>query len=309
MNFYTDISEIEKDENTFLTLGTFDGIHKGHLKIINTLIAKSGKSGGRSFVVTFEPHPRLVLSKENNIKLLTSLDEKKKVLNELGVENLLVLKFSKEFASKDYDDFIQEYIVKGIGAKHIVIGYDHKFGKNRSGDKNKLEELGKKFGFDVDCIQPVEAGDEVISSTKIRKALNDGNVETAEEYLGRSYNVTGEIVEGSKRGKTIGFPTANVRSDFKNKLIPKNGVYFVECILNEKRIPGIMNIGVRPTFEDDKKLVLEVHLYNFDENVYGEELEIFFKKRIRDEKKFNSKEELVEQITKDKEAGRKLIND
>lgn len=307
MNFYTDISEINKDDNTFITIGTFDGIHKGHLDIINTLIEKSKKAGGRNFVITFEPHPRLVLSKENNIKLLTSIEEKKKIFEELGVENLLILKFTKEFAAKDYDNFIKDDIVNGIGAKHIVIGYDHKFGKNRSGDKNKLEKLGKKYGFDVDCISPVEVKGEVISSTKIRNSLNTGDVETAADYLGRNYRIAGKIVEGSKRGKSIGFPTANVEPDYENKLIPKRGVYFVECQLGGKKLSGIMNIGFRPTFENENRLVIEVHLYNFDENVYGREIEIIFIKRIRDEKKFNSKEELIKQIKADKEEGRKLI--
>ena len=308
MNFYTDRDNIEHDPNTVVTIGTFDGIHKGHVDILHTVINKANELNGRNFVITFEPHPRTVVSSEYKMKILTTIDEKKELFEKLNVENLLVINFTSEFSQMNYEDFIKTYILDKIGAKHIVIGYDHKFGKNRSGDENKLRELGKAYGFDVTVVSAVEESDDPISSTKIRTALEEGDLEKANNYLGWDYSFTGKVVEGSSRGRIIGFHTANVELIDSNKLIPARGVYLVRCYVEGEKYFGLMNIGYRPTFEDDKNIVVEVHLLDFNKDIYGKQIKVELLNRIRNEKKFESKEALVHQINIDKDKALEIIN-
>ncbi len=308
MKIYSGTDEINKNIKYAVTVGTFDGLHAGHMKIINSVIEIAEKMNGQSVLVTFEPHPRLIVSKNFELKLLTTFEEKKKLLEDVGIDNLIVVNFTHEFSRLSSEQFIQRYIVEKIGASHMVIGHDHKFGKDRNGDVNKLRELGRLWGFEVTPVLAEKINGEIISSTIIREALSSGDIEKANLLLGRNYSFTGIVVEGVKRGRTLGFPTANIQLDNKMKSIPKRGVYAVSVELAAERFFGMMNIGMRPTFENKKELVIEVHILNFNKDIYSEKIKIDFLKRIREEKKFESKEELIYQIQHDKKETLEFIN-
>lgn len=307
MNVYSDNSVIELDKNTVVTIGTFDGLHLGHRDIIRHLNKEADKRNARNFVITFEPHPRKVLGYDNGIKLLTSLEEKKRFFELNGVENLLVVNFTKEFSQLSSAEFVEKWICNKIGVSHIVIGYDHKFGKGRDGDENLLREMGKEKGFTVSTVPPVKFDDITISSTKIRKLIADGEIKFANKLLGHNYTLRGTVVEGAKRGRTIGFPTANIGNVFEDKLIPKKGVYAVKINIGGISYGGVMNIGCRPTFNDTEELMLEVFIFDFDENIYNINVELEFLEYLREEKKFDSKEALVEQLKKDAEIANEII--
>lgn len=306
MNIYKSIDEIGKDENTVLTIGTFDGIHEGHKVLFKKLKKYSSDNNLRNLVVTFYPHPRMVIS-DFNIKLVTTLDEKLELISQLGIENLLVLEFSKIFSEQSSEEFITKVVCNKIGVKHIIIGHDHRFGKDRSGNDNELIELGSKNNFTVECVDPIKSEEEIISSTKIRNAILDGNIEKANKFLGRNYCLHGTVVKGVSRGRILGFPTANIEVENKNKLIPKNGVYVVKALVEGEVVYGVMNVGLRPTFADTLSVVIEVHLFDFNKDVYGKIVKIDLLKRIRDEKRFNNKEELIYQIGKDKKEAIQFV--
>lgn len=306
MNVYKSIDEIIRDENTVLTIGTFDGIHQGHKELFERLKKYSLQNNLRNVVITFEPHPRTVVS-DFKIKLLTTLDEKSELLAKLDINNLLVIKFSKEFAEQSSEEFISNVICAKIGVKHIIIGHDHKFGKNRDGDDNELIELGKKNNFSVECLDPVKSEEDIISSTVIRNSLFNGDIQKANRLLGRNYCFHGTVVKGVSRGKILGFPTANIEVEDENKLIPKNGVYIVKALIEGEIVYGVMNVGLRPTFADTLNIVIEAHLFEFNKNVYGQKIQIELLKRIRDEKKFNNTEELIYQIGKDKKEAIQFV--
>jgi len=308
MNLYTQDSNINKIKDTVVTIGTFDGVHLGHQKILNHVLQLADKKDSRSFVITFDPHPRLVVSKNYDLKLLTTLDEKVKVFEKIGIDNLMVIKFTKEFSDQSSQEFVQNYICNKIGANHIVVGYDHKFGKNRNGDENKLRELGKQMDFDVTKVAPITLGDTIISSTKIRNLLLEGDITLANKFLGRTYSLSGKVVNGAGRGRSLGFPTANIEVENKHKLIPGNGVYAVSVWLNEEKFAGIMNIGLRPTFNQTQNVIIEVHILNFNKYIYNENLRIEFLERLRAEKKFLSKDKLIQQINIDKNNALKIVN-
>ncbi|MFH1198268.1 MAG: bifunctional riboflavin kinase/FAD synthetase [bacterium] len=308
MKVYTDISEIKDKTNSVVTIGTFDGVHVGHIEVLKYVVDKSKELGLKSYVITFEPHPRKVVFTEEVVSILTTLEEKKKVFESLGIENLLVINFTREFSKLSSEEFIRNFIVDGIGARHIIIGHDHKFGKDRGGDESTLLELRKKHDFEVTTFSPVYINENLVSSTKIRVALKNGNIESANSMLGRNYSLTGIVVKGAGRGRTLGFPTANVNPDDAVKLIPCNGVYVVDCIMNENKYYGILNIGYRPTFEDIHELVIEVNILDFSKDIYGEEIKIEFLKRLREEKKYKSRSELIEQIEKDKKEAVNFIS-
>ncbi|MBI5730950.1 MAG: bifunctional riboflavin kinase/FAD synthetase [Ignavibacteriales bacterium] len=307
MKVYTDTSEIVKIKSAVVTVGSFDGLHKGHIKIFEKVLELSNKNNGTSFVITFEPHPRSVISKEFDLKILTSLEEKKEVLEKIGIENLMVIDFTKEFSQLTSDEFIKQYIVEMIGSSQMVIGHDHKFGKDRLGDEKKLREVGKFYNLDVTAVPPEMLDGEIISSTKIRNALFAGGVEKAGSLLGRNYTLSGIIVKGTQRGRLLGFPTANIQPDDEKKALPMNGVYIVKCMVEDENHFGIMNIGYRPTFENKHELVLEVHILNFDRDIYGKYFKVEFLKRLRNEKKFESKEALIHQIEMDKQTAQGII--
>jgi len=302
MNIYREIPEIKKTLNAVVTVGSFDGLHPGHFKILDEVKNVVKDLKGSSYVITFEPHPRNVLSKDFGLRILTSLSEKIKILEEAGIENLVVLNFTKEFSQLTSDEFIRQIIVDKIGAAHMVIGHDHKFGKDRLGDVRKLSEVGKFYNFSVTDVPPESIDGEIISSSKIRTALAAGDLIIANKFLGRNYSLEGIVVAGMKRGRTLGFPTANIQPDDSNKAIPKNGVYVVKCDLEDKVLPGVMSIGTRPTFENNQEQILEVHLLDFNRDIYGKQFRIEFIKRLRDEEKYASKEDLIKQMQIDKQS-------
>ncbi len=307
MQIYQNLSEVKHDENTIVTLGTFDGIHLGHQKIIKSVIEKAAEIGGRSFVITYYPHPRNVISGSEPIKLLTTPLEKAAMLESLGVDNLLVINFTKEFSQLTPDEFIDEYVVKGVGVKEVVIGYDHHFGKGRGGNIDFLIDKGRRAGFDVTVIPECKIDEVVISSSKIRKALLNGSVAEANKYLGRYYSFSGKVVEGDKRGRKLGFPTANLRIEDKDKLLPAIGIYLVEFVLNGDKKHGLLSIGKRPTFYDAGEIVPEVYVYDFDRDIYGMYVTVNVIERIRGEEKFSSPDELVKQMNEDKRRGLEIL--
>lgn len=302
------LSDIKFDKNTVLTLGTFDGIHLGHHQIISAVVKKAKQNNMRSFVLTFEPHPRKVLSKDNKVYLLSSLEDKIEILNKLGIENLLVIEFTKEFSQQSAEQFIIDYLVNGIGLSEIVIGYDHHFGKGRGGNADTLISIGDEHGFKTSVIQSYYLEDKVVSSTKIRDALSEGDVLSAANMLGRYYRFSGTVVGGDKRGRALGYPTANIDLDVKEKLLPLIGIYAVRVTLHNHVYNGLLSIGRRPTFYEDGAVVSEVYIYNFDQQIYGEKISIDLVDRLRGEEKFNSTDELVTQMDKDKEKGIKILN-
>lgn len=308
MQFYTHFDNYIKVKNAVVTVGTFDGLHKGHIKILEMMKDIASGVNGSTIMVTFEPHPRSVVANNYDLIILTSLGEKKKIVEEIGIDQLFVLNFTRDFSDLTSEEFIKKYIVEKFGAVHMVVGHDHKFGKDRLGDEEKLRELGKKYGFEVTSVPAEKMSGEIISSTKIRNLLLEGDIDKANLLLARNYSLSGTVVKGAQRGRLLGFPTANVKLFDPLKAIPMNGVYVVSCNCSDQKLFGIMNVGYRPTFENKSELVIEVHLLNFDRDIYGEELTINFMTRLRDEKKFSSKEELIHQIEDDKKRALELIN-
>ncbi len=307
MNIFHDISDINKDENTFITLGTFDGIHLGHQKIIDRLISKTRSANGRSFLITFHPHPRNVITQNTDFKILSTPDEKAVVLEKLGIMNLLVINFTKEFSQQTAEQFFKNYIIDKIGIKDIIIGYDHHFGKGRGGDESTLREMGAQYGFGVETVSAFRLDGEIVSSTKIRKALTEGDIKKANAYLDRNYEFSGIVIEGDKRGRELGFPTANIKTDNENKLLPALGIYLVEFLVRDEKHYGLLSIGKRPTFYNSGKIVPEVYIYNFNEEIYGENVKVTILERLRGEEKFSSADELVAQMQIDKKNGIEII--
>lgn len=302
MNIYKSIGEVRYNFNTILTVGTFDGLHKGHRLIIERLLEISTAEGLRNFVITFDPHPRLVLknSKKTPVKLLTTIDERIKKFEEMGVENILIIHFTDDFSQTPPERFVNDYLVTGIGMKKILTGYDHSFGKNRGGDYEFLQTLSKKIGFQVERVEPYLCDGKPISSTKIREALKNQQLDIANEMLGYNYLLSGYVVAGDGRGRILGYPTANIIPSDPNKLIPARGVYLVRVTIDFKKYYGMMNIGIRPTFEHDGRYHLEVHIFDFSDDCYGKMIYVEFIKFLREEKKFESIDELKNQLNEDK---------
>ncbi len=302
MKVYKDIDHFDPINKAFVTTGTFDGVHLGHAVILKKLIKQAKKEGGESILLSFHPHPRLVLFPDDtSLKLLTTQDEKAKLLEDLGLDHLVIQKFSSEFSRTTAYKYVRDILVGKLGVYKLIIGYDHQFGRNREGSIEQLNELTPLFNFKIEEIPPQDIDNVRISSTKIRRALIIGDVESAERYLGYFYGLSGEVVKGNQLGRKIGFKTANVKVNNKRKLIPGNGVFAVNIILDSKEYQGMMNIGRRPTLEDpDAGITLEVHIFDFDEDIYTKEINVKFIKRVRDEKKFDSLGDLTEQLKKDK---------
>jgi len=307
MNIFHDISEINRDKNTFLTLGTFDGIHLGHRKIIDKLIGRSRSENGRNFLITFDPHPRNVISKNADFKILSTPAEKAIVLEKLGIMNLLVINFTTEFSQQTAEEFFKSYIIDRIGIREIVIGYDHHFGKGRGGDESTLREMGKQYRFGVATVDAFRLNGEIVSSTKIRKALFEGDIKTAGSYLGRHYEFSGLVIEGDRRGRELGFPTANIKPDNEYKLLPALGIYLVGFYVNNRNHFGLLSIGKRPTFYNSGKIVPEVYIYDFDDDIYDRMVKVTILERLRGEEKFSSADELIKQMRIDKQTGLEII--
>ena len=298
-------SEFERD--TVVTIGTFDGVHIGHQKIIKRLVKSAKSNDQASAVLTFFPHPRMVLNSDSDIKLLNTIDEKSALLEGLGVDHLVVQPFSLEFSRMPAMEFVRDILVNRLKAKKVIIGYDHRFGRNRAANIDDLREFGELYGFKVKEISAQEVDEVAVSSTKIRKALFNGDLETANSYLGYSYMLSGLVVEGDKMGKPMGFPTANIKIDETYKLIPKNGVYVVRSILDGNWVFGMMNIGFKPTFKDGDEQYIEVNFFDFEKDIYGEQIQVEVLHRLRDEQKFHSIEELQSQLNSDRKNAMTFI--
>ena len=299
-----------KLEESVVTIGTFDGLHAGHIEIIEQLKSKAKELNLKSVVVTFFPHPRTVVTKDFNLKLLTPLEEKKRLFENFGIDYMYIITFNEKFSQKTYKEFFDETLIESVNAKHLVIGYDHRFGNNRDGDIDKLSEYTKNNRIGMTVVGPKEIDDETVSSTKIRNALLSGELESANKMLNRYYFLDGIVVEGAKRGRTLGFPTANLELREDNKLIPMNGVYLVRVTLETESnlYYGVANIGLRPTFNHVNEPITEVYILNFKKEIYGKNITVEFINRLRDEKKFSSKEELEKSIKLDVEKAIELIN-
>ena len=301
MHIYHHISELKNVTNSIVTIGTFDGVHLGHQKIIKRLVDLKKKQGGETILFTFDPHPRKVLFPEQtDLKLITTTKEKCELLQHFGIDNVLVFPFTKAFSRMHATDYISDIIVKGLKTKSLVIGYDHRFGSNREGNIVTLKELSKTYNFAVEEIPAEEINSLNISSTRIRKAIEDGDIQTANEFLGYSFFITGIVVKGKQLGRTIGYPTANISIADKDKLIPKMGVYAVNVILNNITYKGMLNVGTNPTTDLDNTVKIEVNIFDFDETIYGYDIKVEFVKWVRNEEKFANLEELKQALANDK---------
>ena len=307
MKIYKSIDKYNESKSSVVTIGTFDGIHKGHQKIFNKVINVSKQSNLSSVVLTFFPHPRIILNKYNDIKMIDTLDEKIEHLEKIGIDNLIIHPFDKKFSLLSADQFIKEYLIEKLKLKHIIIGYDHRFGKGREASVSDLKEYSSEFNFIVDEIDAQEIEKIAISSTKIRNSINQGDLETTKKYLGRFFSLTGKVVKGDGLGKQIDYPTANILIEEDYKIIPKDGVYFIRTTIDNKLYNGMMNIGHRPTIGNKAKSI-EVNLFNFDRDIYDKIISIDVVVKIRDEKKFSSINALKAQLAKDEEHCLKLIN-
>ena len=309
MLVYDNLSDIPRDVNTVITLGTFDGVHIGHKKILDRVKNEAAKTGGRSFLITFDPHPKNVVGDRDGIKILTTTREKKEILEKYGLDNVFIIKFTKEFSQLTSEEFFKKYIIDGIGIKEIVIGYDHHFGRGRGGDEHTLREMGKEYGFEVSALDEVKSEESgiTVSSTKIRRALSRGDIKLVTSLLSRYYSFGGTVVEGDKRGRLLGFPTANIKLEDETKLLPEMGIYAVEFFVDGKKHFGVMSIGKRPTFYDSGKITTEVFVFDFNKDIYGKFVTVNVVERIRGEEKFSSAEGLIAQMKKDTEAGHEIL--
>ncbi len=309
MEVYHSLESYQAGSKAVATLGTFDGVHIGHRKILSRLKAAAQAIGGESVLITFHPHPRLVLFPENNsLRLLQTLDEKIRLLDEYGIDKLLIVPFTREFSRTPPKVFIQEILVDAVQVDRIIIGYDHRFGKNREGGIEKLREFAEQFHYEVEEIPAQAIDDANVSSTKIRNALQEGDIITANRYLGYAYGFSGTVVHGEKLGRKIGYPTANIQIDDPLKLCPAIGVYFVRFFVRGKAYYGMMNIGTKPTV-GTFGLGAEVYVFDFDDDIYDEVVRVEILEYLREEKKFDSLEALVKAIDGDRDRSLKLIRE
>lgn len=293
-------------EPTIVTIGTYDGVHSGHQKILEKLKLEANKNGLKSAVLTFFPHPRMVLQKDADIKLINTLDEKSEILENLGLDYLVIEKFTEQFSRITALEFVRDILVNKLNAKQIIIGYNHRFGRNRAANIDDLNDFGKTFGFHVHQISAHDIDEVAISSTKIRMALGQGHVDKANTYLGYKFMLTGTVKRGNGLGRTIGFPTANLFIEEPYKLIPKGGVYAVSCNYEGEVVYGMMNIGLNPTV-NGKRQSIEVHFFDFNKDIYNQRIQIRMHKRLRDEEKFESVDALKMQLEKDKQNALRML--
>jgi riboflavin kinase / FMN adenylyltransferase len=296
MNVYDSLNEFKKLDIAVVTTGMFDGVHLGHQKVLKKLVDSAKEIKGESVVITFNPHPKEVINPGNGVvQLLTTVEEKIDILSKIGIDHLIVIPFTIEFAMLSSEDFIEKIIIRSIGAKQMIIGDDHRFGKDRKGSFESLRGYENKYGLDMLQIKREDTGGKTISSSNIRDLVNAGFMEDIPDYLGRFYSFRGKVIKGNKLGRKIGFPTANVSISDKHKLIPKKGVYIVSILINGEKYKGMLNIGIRPTFKG--------------KDIYGKEIEISLHKYIREEKKFRNIIELQTQLQKDQETAKKYFDD
>lgn len=298
----------KSDHNTVITIGTFDGVHAGHQKIIQRLVETAKGSQLESVILTFFPHPRMVLQNESDIKLINTIEERKQILEKSGIDHLVIHPFTHQFSRLTALEFVRDILVNKLKAKKVIIGYDHRFGRNRTADINTLREFGSQFDFEVEEISQQEIEGLTVSSTKIRKALIEGRVEKANNYLQHPFTLTGTVVKGKGLGKDFGYPTANLQIEEKYKLIPKNGVYVVRAIIEEIPYFGMMSIGTNPTV-GGKEITIETFFFLLDKDLYGKQLQIEMLTRIRDEKNFDSVEALKTAMKQDEAFSERYIRD
>jgi riboflavin kinase/FMN adenylyltransferase len=309
VNIYNDFSSISSIKNPVLTIGTFDGVHIGHKKIIDQLNEEAAKIGGESVLFTFFPHPRMVIFPESHgLKLIQTQEEKLEKLKEMGLQNVIVFPFTFEFSRLSALEFVRDMLVNQLHVKKLVIGYDHQFGKNREGSIHFLRDVAETYEFEVIEIPAQDIAAVHVSSTKIREALLSGDIEKANDYLGAPFELIGKVVKGKQLGRTIGFPTANLKLANELKIIPQNGVYAVKVFYQENCFEGMMNIGIRPTIESENDTTIEVHIFDFDQTIYGESLRVELSKKTRDEQKFNGIEALKNQLKLDEISIRTFFN-
>jgi len=308
MEVFWNLKSIKRHQEAVLTVGTFDGIHRGHQFIIEELKKIARKRSLATTLVTFRPHPQLVLKSPEKppLQILTTIDEKIGLLRNLGLDRVVVINFDHEFSRISSVDFVRKILFDKIGFKHIVIGHDHAFGRDREGNIETLRELAAEMDFEVEKLPAFQLEQHKVSSTAIRNLLLDGKIKEANHLLGRNYSLDGEVVKGEGRGKRLNFPTANIRCSSENKLMPGNGVYAVYVWHENNRWQGMMNIGVRPTFGETRR-TMEVHIMDFKQDIYGENLTIEFVDRIRNEMRFNDPQELVNQLQKDRDMSKSIL--
>ena len=300
MRIFNSINDFTTTKKTIVTLGTFDGVHIGHNAILDKICKVAKHENLESVILTFFPHPRKIVSNNYDIKLLNTIEEKSVLLEKIGIQNFIVHPFDKTFSELSPREFVTQVLVEKLNIQKIIIGHDHKFGKDRAADFNDLINFGKEFGFEVEEISAQQINEVSVSSTRIRNSLLEGNVSLAKDYLGYPYVLTGNVVKGNQLGRTINFPTANIEIPEDYKLIPKNGVYIVTANVSNQTVFGMMNIGVKPTLGENK-LSIEVHLLNFDKDIYNQKIQVQLLERLRDEQKFESFEALKSQIELDKQ--------
>ncbi len=295
-------------KKSVLTVGTFDGIHLGHREIIKELLSIAKERDLISSLLTFEPHPKTVVQESpHRIKLLTTLEEKLEILHQIGLERVIIAKFSREFSEMNYKAFVEEILLNRLKSAHIIIGYDHSFGRNRVGNFRELENLSNLYSFNLEEVGPFKIDNQTVSSTRIRAYIDDGDMESASKMLGHRYFLEGIVIKGEGRGQRLSFPTANLMIENQNKLMPKEGVYVVECDVQGDKYRGMANIGFKPTFGGASRTV-EVHIFDFNKDIYGEKISVYFIMRLRDEVKFENEKQLIKQLNIDKENSYKIKN-
>ena len=308
MKIYYDINDFEQVPNAVVTIGTFDGVHRGHQEILRNMVNRSKELGGESVVVTFFPHPRQVLSHDSNIRFISTQEEKIRHLEELGIDNLIIINFTKDFAAIQSEDFIKDYIVKNIQPAVLIIGYDHHFGKGRTGDFDMLYELGNQYHFKVEKIQEQDVDNVAVSSTKIRHFLENGDIKHANMLLGYEFSYTGKVIHGQQVGHKMGYPTANIDVAKEFQLIEKQGVYATFAEIDGKSYPSMTYIGKRPTMHDDRPQSIETHIISYNGDLYNKEIKISFVDFVRDDKKFDNFEALKRQISIDEQQIINILN-
>lgn len=312
MKIYNHIDEFKQIHNAVVTIGTFDGVHIGHQKIISRLLEVARQKGGETVILTFFPHPRMILHPDDlNIKLISTMDEKAERLANLGIDHLIITPFTRDFSNLSAQEYIKEVLVDKIGTKQIIIGYDHRFGKDRKGGLEELQKFASDFGFEVEEIPEQDINDVSVSSTKIRNAILSGDVKTARDFLGYAFQLTGKVIKGDQLGRTLGFPTANLFIEENYKLIPADGIYAVSVEFKssgtkQNSVKGMAYIGHRPTINGMTRNI-EVNLFDFNEDIYGQIIRINFLEHLRGDQKFDSLDELRDQLIKDEKAARSFL--
>jgi riboflavin kinase/FMN adenylyltransferase len=308
MKVYYDLESLPQFKHPVVTIGTFDGVHIGHRVILDRVRKLADEIGGETVLITFDPHPRIALNPNSNLSLIYTLQERIEALSALGVDNLVVVKFTPEFASLSAESYIKDFLITYFHPAVIIIGYDHQYGKNRTGDFHLFERYKEEFNYQLVEIPAQELKESAVSSTRIRNAILEGDISTASLFLGRNYRFEGQVVHGDRRGRLLGFPTANIQVNEPHKIIPANGVYAVRIYWNGIEWQGMMNIGTRPTVDNSNQRKIEVHVFDFDQDIYEEMVQVECVAKIRDEQKFDSLDALQAQLEQDKLVALRHLN-